>query len=1283
MAKNKVYIDVVVDDKGTTQRVAVNAKKLGLALDETAVSAQTADRRMKGASQQSANGTKNFSKMAQGISGGLVPAYATLAAQVFAVSAAFQFLKSASEVRNLIAGQEALGAATGVAYKTITNSIKEATDGQIGYAEAARAAAIGTAAGLSPSQLDALGNAAKNASFALGRDLTDSFNRLVRGVTKAEPELLDELGIVLRLKDATEQYADAINKPVDELTQFERTQAVANDVLTQAEKKFGAIQKIMDPSAASLNKFLVSFESLINTIKEGIAGGLAPVFEFLSERTLSLTAALGLFAIPIVRSILPSFSDWGETAQKNFDMQSDKLKALDKDYDKIRSTIKNLGADRDQVLKGNEEFNRGLAKSAGIDTSSAKSTGKGGVDFLFGGAVSRESQKNAEMMLSRAQAQIDKHGQIVNSKLKGMNQQQLNDLKKSYAERAMVLKKFERQHATTYEKATLHVKTYVIKSKAAIASLQKFTAKASGRIAGALSTAFNIAGWIGIILLAVDGIKALIDVFFPLEESVKQANEAIEDFTDKSKTLNEELDKTAKTVLDIELLSVTEQVEAIGKAFQSADLNAKFKAFEALDPSNSNFPEAEQAFRGTLNALSDLNPEFKELASSLDLKNITEDAKNSMLELANSIMNTGASIANFRQLNREMFEELERLAGTNKKSLDPTVMLRENITKQVKEGELALAGVQAQITEIGNRTSQATKDAQANLDDLQAKNVDRFTTGAFGGTASSRAAEKERQLAEARAALAKAEAADTAENAKQLEEAQAQAEKLSQEYAFTLDIQEEMNKRSEKFNTIQETINSNIQKESQLRTNGLTIDEKLQNVEADRLLQSNKLLESNRQLLVAELEHSAATKEGANATAEQQARAIENLAIARSNNAAAVKANELQEELNLRKERQLQLEKMLLNTGTIPALNTRLENTKKLGNIQEQIQLATTVAEEARLKNQAKFLGMEMNINKQKLEQVQRQYEITQMEEGPNRTAAQALLNIQIEQTKQLERQLQLLKNQGAELALAGLDRETDRLRGEVQDFSFSPVQRRFNQERRRIENENGPMDQEQLNRLKDAVLAQQALNFELESMDALYNTISNSMTQALTGLISGTMSVKEAFAQMAKAIIQQLIQIIAQMIVMRILMSAFGMGGGSATFADGTSFSSLQTPTGIPFGPAGGARYGGIMTPKGYAAGGIATGRDGGYPAVLHGTEAVVPLPNNRSIPVELGGNAGSTNNVTVNVNVDNEGRATQTSEADGMAGANLGKAIANAVQQELLNQKRAGGILSPYGVA
>ena len=171
MAKNKIEIDIAVNDKGTTKKLGLESKKASDGMDKLAKNSRTADRNIKGAAQASSSGSKNFSKMAQGV-GGLVGVYATLAASVFAVSAAFNFLKTAADLSSLIKGQEALGAVTGVAYKTISNSLIEATNGQLKYADAARAAAIGTASGLSPSQLERLGTAAKNVSIALGRDLT-------------------------------------------------------------------------------------------------------------------------------------------------------------------------------------------------------------------------------------------------------------------------------------------------------------------------------------------------------------------------------------------------------------------------------------------------------------------------------------------------------------------------------------------------------------------------------------------------------------------------------------------------------------------------------------------------------------------------------------------------------------------------------------------------------------------------------------------------------------------------------------------------------------------------------------------------------------------------------------------------------------------------------------------------------------------------------------------------------------------------------------------------------
>ena len=55
----------------------------------------------------------------------------------------------------------------------------------------------------------------------------------------------------------------------------------------------------------------------------------------------------------------------------------------------------------------------------------------------------------------------------------------------------------------------------------------------------------------------------------------------------------------------------------------------------------------------------------------------------------------------------------------------------------------------------------------------------------------------------------------------------------------------------------------------------------------------------------------------------------------------------------------------------------------------------------------------------------------------------------------------------------------------------------------------------------------------------------------------------------------------------------------------------------------------------------------------------------------------------VSVNVNIASDGGASTNATADGNMGEDLGRAVAAAVQEELLYQKRSGGILNPYGVA
>ena len=190
-------------------------------------------------------------------------------------------------------------------------------------------------------------------------------------------------------------------------------------------------------------------------------------------------------------------------------------------------------------------------------------------------------------------------------------------------------------------------------------------------------------------------------------------------------------------------------------------------------------------------------------------------------------------------------------------------------------------------------------------------------------------------------------------------------------------------------------------------------------------------------------------------------------------------------------------------------------------------------------------------------------------------------------------------------------------------------------------------------------------------------DSFASGMATAFDGIIQGTVSVKDAFKSMGLSVLRVLSKVIAEMLAAKVIMASLDLISGLKATKTPTKtkvdLSKLEPGEGF-------ARYGGIFEP--YAGGGIARGRDAGYPAILHGTEAVVPLPNGNSIPVEMQGNAQGTNNVTVNVSMDGQGRSEESAQGDQQMRA-MGIAISAAVQDELQRQKRPGGILSPYGAA
>ena len=362
MADFKVVGKLVIDDKGQLGILDKKAKKTAQSVDKVGQSAHTTDRRLKGAAQASSGASKNFSKMAQGINGGLVPAYATLAASLFAIGALFRGLEEAANIKNQTKGMEIFGEATGIAMKGLVSDLRAATGGMLDFRTAAQQAQIATAAGFNAEQIKELGKGAKLASVALGRDLTDSFNRLLRGVTKAEPELLDELGIILRIDDATRKYAQANDLVASKLTISQRRAAVFEEVSRQLANNFSAFEDGADGALNSFSKLQVAFSDIIKGLTAFI-GPLEFVAEFLAANTGAAALIFAGFASSILKSAFPALTDLNKALDNYANNSKLKAQMVTNDFKQQMAVIRQTGKvyTSTEALK-TKAFQKALAK---------------------------------------------------------------------------------------------------------------------------------------------------------------------------------------------------------------------------------------------------------------------------------------------------------------------------------------------------------------------------------------------------------------------------------------------------------------------------------------------------------------------------------------------------------------------------------------------------------------------------------------------------------------------------------------------------------------------------------------------------------------------------------------------------------------------------------------------------------------------------------------------------------------------------------------------------------
>lgn len=382
-------------------------------------------------------GSRDFARQAQGM-GGLVHLYATFAANIWSVQAAYMALSNAFEQARMEKAAEMMSTSVGINMKTLAEDIRAVSGYAVDLKDALQFGALGTQVGLTTKQITGLVKAAKGAANVLGRDVNDSVNRMIRGTAKMEQEILDELGIFVRAKEAYKDYAKQLGYTSEEaLTQSQRVKAYAETVIKAAEKykEFADIEDPFSRMSATIKDAGRDLLNVVNTAITPFISSLSESGKLVEALILSGAAYLTKLALPTLKNFATAMFDNSAlvakakiareneiaavTAQlENLQHASEKVdfakfgKELNKSFNSALNEPAITKAIGTALSKGAENFNKNLSTSLqqaarGYMGQASKAEGLGNIEAQQKWIAQAELiTKNEQEIINRVKERI-------------------------------------------------------------------------------------------------------------------------------------------------------------------------------------------------------------------------------------------------------------------------------------------------------------------------------------------------------------------------------------------------------------------------------------------------------------------------------------------------------------------------------------------------------------------------------------------------------------------------------------------------------------------------------------------------------------------------------------------------------------------------------------------------------------------------------------------------------------------------------------------------------------
>jgi len=1226
MADIKKNVNVNVKTTGA-KKATKELQNLNDGIKKTNRGSRQFDRNMKGNSQMSANASKNFSKQAQGMQGILVPAYAEVAARVFALTAAYGALSRAADFAILLRGQELYAQQTGKNLSQIAKSLQEATGYMLDFQEASQGAALATTAGLNTTQLEDIAKVAKGASAALGRSLPDAFDRLTRGIVKGEPEILDELGLIIRLDDVYRNYAKTLNTTAAELTEFQKLQARQQAVVEQQGlTKYGAIAEGID--ANQFERLRASSFDLLKELSQGVIAVFNPVAKFLAESQGALALIFALVAKSLATKIFPALESIGKKLGGLPESMKAKLEVL-------KQSRKDLAALETKYNKKSLDSVREMSKLKKMTSKMALREGSV-LEQMFGLSqtgtltakqkarfikAAREAIKSARTAISQGR---DPSGSMV-----GQTSQTLdafeNQVNRVEAAQNNVVKGSKRI-AIGFKGAGVAIKEKF--TMVAIASMEKLQKpiKVVTKLISGLGKAINIA----MRAFAVIQVLSFIgDLASGLSRTFSKSTEAVNDF---SQATNEALTSIDETKVELNPVLVA-----------------------------GNFKKALEAAKFRSNIADGLSTSFNKAIRQIDLNVATfSDGFAKLYDWTKSIFGQGVEdgigegIANgIRALSRTGYKFNESITS----ELFTRGIISERTAEKLKAG-ISITAEEAQLIEDAATAS----DARLNIIKLI-------------GAATDDNARKQKLYN-----MTLQAAADSAKKIKDAIKDLNESFKVKTPFDKSADAFKDAIKSVDK-------VSKELKPEAYLENFGAITPglKKLQdfNIEVEReetriaklraenndrqafVLEKNlqtrmKDVEGIKSQIHAELElmtvREAAIKrfgfdpeEGRRKLITIQENTIRNNQKLALLDQDSIKALEIQKTLklsNLQLERDnlsYQLKALQLLPKAEQSEESILQAKKQLENKEREIRILRA-DNSTQLELEAKLLGKTVELRDKELNQIA-------MKKASGLFSDTQL--IQIEESETLAKAVEYTRQS----VLYITDSFKDAIKNIADSFKTAVSDAVVDW----VEGTDNANIRETLGK-----------SLTRQGADIAGGVVSEGVF-GRTGLLGSAMDAL-GLGGLADDIIPKTQLEIARedLKVQNEILNELRFQNGLGKVTDGSFIS--QAFSMIPFANGGIAKGGFKM----YANGGVATQPHVGVIGEGKYNEAIVPLPDGKSIPVM--GSTGGVNNVTVNVSVDSNGQGNAQAQGDGGNMKELGYQLSQIVQDELVKQQRPGGLLSSY---